>query len=161
SSLFSRRLARPHKGRSQPSHAPSWRRCRGTRLVCERLEDRTVPSNFTAATVSDLIADINAANLAGGSNTITLGATNTFNLTAENNTTNGPNGLPVIAAGDGLTIVGNGDTIARSNLKPFRLFCVAAGASLTLEDLTLTGGLAKADNSAGCGGAIFNQGALT
>jgi hypothetical protein len=42
------------------------------------LEDRTVPSNFTAATVSDLIADINAANLAGGSNAIALVAGNTY-----------------------------------------------------------------------------------
>jgi hypothetical protein len=35
-----------------------------------------VPSNFTAASVSDLIADINAANQAGGSNSIVLAAGN-------------------------------------------------------------------------------------
>jgi hypothetical protein len=56
-----------------------------------------VPSTFNAATVSDLIADINAANLVGGSNTITFVAHKTFNLTAVNNTTDGPTGLPVIA----------------------------------------------------------------
>jgi hypothetical protein len=32
------------------------------RLGAEQLEDRQVPSSFTAATVSDLIAHINAAN---------------------------------------------------------------------------------------------------
>jgi hypothetical protein len=43
-------------------------------LRLEQLEDRMLPSNFTAATVSDLIADINAANKAGGANTLTLTA---------------------------------------------------------------------------------------
>jgi hypothetical protein len=32
----------------------------------EQLEDRTLLANFTAATVSDLIADITAANASGG-----------------------------------------------------------------------------------------------
>jgi hypothetical protein len=39
-----------------------------------------VPSNFTAANVSQLIADINAANQAGSSNTITLLAGKTFTV---------------------------------------------------------------------------------
>src|ERR1700756_3202171 len=86
-------------------------RRRGLRLTLEQLEDRTVPSNFTAASVSDLIADINAANLAGGSNTITLVAGQTFGLTAVNNTTDGATGLPVIAGNDRLSIAGNGGTI--------------------------------------------------
>src|SRR6516164_3599028 len=78
------------------------------RLILEQLEDRTLPSSFTAATVSDLIADINAANAAGGSNTITLDPKTTFTLTQVNNTTAyGSNGVPVIAANDNLTIVGN------------------------------------------------------
>ena len=46
-------------------------------------------ASFTAATVSALIADINAANTAGGANTITLTAATTapYVLTAVNNTT--------------------------------------------------------------------------
>jgi len=44
------------------------------RLGAEPLEARQVPSNFTAATVSHLIADINAANRHGATNTITLTA---------------------------------------------------------------------------------------
>src|SRR2546421_6329040 len=87
---------------------------RGPRLVLERLEDRHLPSSYAAASVSDLIADINAANQAGGSNTIALAAGTTFALTAANNSTDGPTGLPVIAAHDDLTIIGNGDTIERS-----------------------------------------------
>ena len=53
------------------------------------------------------------------------------------------NGLPVIAAKDNLTIVGNGDTIERSTAVGtplFRLLDVASGGSLTLENLTLQGG---------------------
>ena len=60
-----------------------------------------------------------------------------------NNTTNGATGLPVIAANDNLTIVGNGDTIERSTATAayFRLLDVASGGSLTLQNLTLQGGL--------------------
>jgi hypothetical protein len=122
-------------------------------------------SNYTAATVADLIADINAANLAGGSNTIALVAGNTFTLTAWDNNTNGFNGLPAIAANDNLTIQGNGDTITRSTAsgtEGFRLFEVASGASLTLDNVTLQGGrLAGGTGVSVEGGAIFNQGALT
>jgi hypothetical protein len=129
-----------------------------------------VPSNFNAASVSDLIADINAANLAGGANTITLVAGNTFTLAAADNGTDGATGLPLIAANDDLTIFGNGDTIERSTAKgtpAFRLFDVAGGASLRLENMTLQGGLAYAPGGLGLsgvtrfGGAVYNQGALT
>jgi hypothetical protein len=85
------------------------------------LEERSLLSNYSAVTVSDLIADINAANAAGGTNTITLTAptTSPYVVTAVNNSTDGPTGLPVIAGGnarqaDALTIVGNGDIIERS-----------------------------------------------
>ncbi|MBI1915942.1 MAG: hypothetical protein HYS12_14585 [Planctomycetes bacterium] len=127
-----------------------------------------MPSNFTAGSVADLIADINAANAAAGSNTITLAAGATFSLNAVDNSTDGPTGLPVIARGDNLTIFGNGDTIQRSTAKgtpSFRLFDVAAGASLTLQNLTLQRGLAVPSYSGSYvtvaqGGAIYNQGTL-
>src|SRR5262249_2212407 len=137
-------------------------RCRA-RLAVERLEDRTVPANFTAATVPELIADINAANALGGPNTITLVPGAAFTLTAADNTTDGGNGLPVVAAGDDLTVLGSGDVIERSTAggtPAFRLFDVAAGASLTLASLTLQGGLALGSGAA-AGGAISSQGALT
>jgi hypothetical protein len=56
---------------------------RRTRPSLETLEERTLPSGYTAASVAALIADLNAANAAGGSNTITLAANTTFDLTAE------------------------------------------------------------------------------
>jgi hypothetical protein len=133
-------------------------------LRVKQLEDRTVPSSFTAGTVADLIADINAANTGGGSNTITLVAGTTFTLTAVDNTTDGATGLPVIAANDALTIVGNGDTIQRSTASgtpAFRLLDVASGASLTLGSLTAQNGLAQGNGVAAEGGAILNQGSLT
>ena len=137
----------------------------------EQLEDRTLPSNFFANTVSDLIADINAANAAGGINTITLTApiSSPYVVTAADNSTDGPTGLPVIGGGgkkvaaDNLTIVGNGDTIERgtaSGTPDFRLLGVASRASLTLENLTLQNGLAFGSGSSAEGGAIYNQGNL-
>ena len=155
---------------SRHTKAPaSPRRCMHPRL--EQLEDRTLMSNYSAATVSDLIADINAANAAGGTNTITLTAptTSPYVLTTVNNTTNGATALPVISGGgkkvaaDSLTIIGNGDTIERgtaSGTPDFRLFDVASGASLTLENLTLQNGLAFGSGSSAEGGAIYNQGNL-
>ena len=132
----------------------------------EQLEDRTLPSNFLAATVSDLIADIDAANAAGGTNSITLATSKTFSLTQVNNTSDGANGLPVIAAGDNLTIVGNSRTIERSSASgtpAFRLFDVASGASLTLDKLTLQNGyvLGLPFPTQDYGGAIYSNGSLT
>jgi hypothetical protein len=129
------------------------------------LEDRTLPSSYTALTASDLIADINAANSAGGANTITLTAptTSPYVLTAADNSTDGATGLPVVAKHDTLTIVGNGDTVERSTASgtpAFRLFDVASAASLTLQNLTLQNGLAFGSGAPADGGAIYNQGAL-
>jgi hypothetical protein len=161
---FVRRALDPTLPQGHRAHRRATSR-RGLRLSLEQLEDRTLPSNFTAATVSELIADINAANHAGGSNTITLTApfTSPYVLTAADNSTDGPTGLPVIAANDGLTIVGNGDIIARSTAAgtpAFRLFDVAGGASLTLQSLTLQGGLAFGAGVSAEGGAVYNQGTL-
>jgi hypothetical protein len=125
----------------------------------EQCEDRALLASYTAASASDLINDINAANAAGGANTITLATQTTFTLTQANNTSDGaPTGLPVVAAGDNLTIVGSNDTIERSTAPGtpgFRLFDVASGASLTLQNMTLqNGGLV------GNGGAIYSNGGL-
>jgi hypothetical protein len=112
-----------------------------------------------AATVPELIAGIIAANQTADADTIALAAGSTFTLTEVNNSTSGPTGLPTIAANSGnLTIAGNGDIIERSTaigIPGFRLFDIAAGASLTLENLTLQGGVGRP------GGALYNQGALT
>ena len=128
-----------------------------------------LPSTYSAATASDLIADINAANTAGGANTIVLTAptSSSYVLTAVNNTTDGATGTPVISGGtkkvpaDNLMIVGNGDFIARGSGTPaFRLFDVASGGSLTLQNMTVYNGLAYGPGTAAQGGAIRNAGAL-
>src|SRR4051794_5055304 len=94
----------------------------------ELLEPRRLLASFTASSVAELIGDINAANAAGGANTITLAPRTPFKLSAVNNNADSPNGLPVIAAGNDLTVVGNGDTIERgtgASMPAFRLFDVA------------------------------------
>jgi hypothetical protein len=155
--VFSHRDARRSR-RPRPSTAR-----RRVPLGLTQLEGRTLPSSFTASTVKDLINDINAANTQGGSNAITLAASTTFDLTRAANTSDGPTGLPVIAAADNLTITGQGgDIIQRdTSAKAFRLFDVANGATLTLNNLTLQNGLAFGSGSSAAGGAISNQGSLT
>ena len=142
-------------------------RLKKARFTLEPLEARALLASFTAASVSALIADINAANTNGGANTITLTAATTapYVLTEA--------GFG-IRAKDTLTIIGNGDTIERSTAAGtpiFRLFYVNAGGSLTLENLTIQGGSATQpvfSNEVPLsvaigndGGAIFDQGALT
>jgi hypothetical protein len=136
----------------------------------EAFEDRCLPSGLpypTAATVSQLIADINYADNSGGAFTINLKPSTTFDLIKADNKTNGANGLPVIGSSKAvdLTIVGNGDPIERvgnrSGSNAFRLFDVAPGASLTLDHVTLQGGWASGTGAAGDGGAVYNQGTLT
>jgi hypothetical protein len=131
----------------------------------EPLETRRLLAAFTASSVPELIADINAANAAGGSNTITLTPGTTFTLNAVNNYYyDGPAGLPMIADLDNLTILGNAATIQRSTTRgtpPFRLFSVGYFASLTLNNLTLSGGLvSNFEGSVGVGGAIDSDGTL-
>jgi hypothetical protein len=145
------------------SPRPPVRQRRPAQLRLEQLEDRALPSAYTAATVSDLIADFVATNHHGGANTITLAANTAFVLTAVDNTRDGATGLPVIKAGNDLTLVGNGDTIERSTasgIPDFRLLAVDGGGSLTAANLTLQNGLAFGAGAAAEGGAIYNQGTL-
>jgi len=149
----------------------------------ETLEDRLAPASFIVTSTADsgagtLRAAVDAANAAGGTNTITTAASvagQTVTLTS-NDTTNpfafGPTGL-VIAAGDDLTITGGdaslGLTISGGNTH--RVFGVLTGGTLTVQYVTITGGLAQGGTGgngngagggggAGLGGAIFNAGTL-
>ena len=129
-----------------------------------------------------LISAITTANTNNQADTILLAFGCTYTLTAINNNTFGPNGLPAIlndGASHGLTLLGNGATIARSSAidtPDFRLFYVSPDSSLSLKNITLlngravgfAGGNGAAENvgpnnggagggSAGVGGAIFNN----
>ncbi len=121
------------------------------------MEDRTLLSSYIAYNAADLAADIAASNVGGGSNQITLGADpgSPYVLTQA---------LPAIASGDNLTVIGNGDTIERSTgptTPAFRLFQVDKAASLNLQDLTLSHGLAQGWGPAAEGGAVYSSGTLT
>jgi hypothetical protein len=110
--------------------------------------------------VACLIAAIHEANANGEANTIALEA-GTYTLTAVDNTTDGPNGLPSITSEFLLTIQGpwaESTLIEREASAPlFRLIQVAATGTLTLEELTLQGG--QVSNPGG--GGINNSGSLT
>jgi hypothetical protein len=97
--------------------------------------------------------DADFGNCAGvgayGADTINLTA-GTYNLTAIDNDANG---LPVITDPDGLTINGNGSTLARTlgNVAPFFRFIQVDAGPLTINGLTLSGGNVNLAN----GGAIL------
>jgi predicted outer membrane repeat protein len=105
-----------------------------------------------------LIAVLNTANGSGAPSTICL-TQSVYTLMTGDNTTDGANGLPSIT-GD-ITLVGNGATIQRDPAAPaFRLFHIAANGSLTLDTLTVNGGLASGTAPGDDGGAVYNRGTL-
>jgi hypothetical protein len=74
------------------------------------------------------------------------------------------NGLPVITTD--ITINGSGATITRASSAPsFRILAVSSAGILTLNRLTISGGLADADCPNPfptiCGGGIASRGTLT
>ena len=91
---------------------------------------------------------INTANTTAGETTIGLNSNQQANcvytLTAVDNTTNGPNGLPVINRPTyKITIMGNGATIERSSAAgtaEFRILYVSASSNAEIRDLTLKNG---------------------
>ncbi|MEE9293812.1 MAG: hypothetical protein V3W34_02450, partial [Phycisphaerae bacterium] len=85
----------------------------------------------------------------------------TITLTEEDNETDGTNGLPSVTSV--LTINGNETTVRRDPAEAtpnFRIFHVAAGGDLTLNDLTVSNGWACCLGSAGRGGGIWTVGEL-
>ncbi len=147
--------------------------------VFELLELRAMLSTTTVTDFKDdgagsLRAAITASNSdPGGSfDTIDLNS-GTYNLTIPNNgtydSTNVKGDLDVTNTNHRLIIIGQGSTgpnatiIDQTTLD--RVFAVAAGADLLLEDVEVTGGTAETDASGGTteadGGGILNLGGLT
>ena len=111
-----------------------------------------------AGDVPCLIAAINQANANGEQNTIRLEA-GTYTLTAIDDSSPGEfgeNGLPVITS----TLIIRGQEAETTIIEPaagaprFRLLHVAMAGTLTLQGLTLRGGVALA-------GGLFNRGTVT
>ena len=122
--LRQRLLGQPRK-RSRPRKAAA-----EARLGVEALENRIVPAVFNAATVGGGSSRTSAwPTPIASANTINLTGARALPLTSVNNSTDGPNGLPVIGStvASTLTINGNGNTIQRDQpRRPFRFFDIAS-----------------------------------
>ena len=122
------------------------------------LIEAMVNANADAAVHADCAAG-------SGADTIALQADALYFLTATNNTADGPNGLPSITGT--LTILGSGASIIRNTTASppnFRLFHVAAGGNLTLDNVNLRNGRVEPSGTNQFllgGGAIMNRGAVT
>jgi hypothetical protein len=108
--------------------------------------------------VAALIAAITAANAKRQNDVINLAAC-TYTLTAVENHTDGPNGLPSIISRIKINGAGAAQTIITRNpaAAPFRLVHDARSGNLVLQGVSLTNGLL----ASGTGGGLFNAGALT
>jgi predicted outer membrane repeat protein len=96
---------------------------------------------FQCPSVPCLLAAINTANANGEDDTIQLEA-GTYLLTAVDNETDGPNGLPPITSTVTLQGAGAETTVIErdASAPEFRIFHVAAAGSLTLDGLAIRGG---------------------
>jgi len=127
----------------------------------------TIDVDEVTCTLSDAITAANTDTATGGctagSGVDTLNLTADVVLTAVDNTTYGDTGLPIITSG--MIIEGNGHTISRQSGAPnFRILVASgAGARVTLNDLTLTGGATPASGAGYIrygGGVLVYNGAL-
>jgi len=121
----------------------------------------------TACTLVDAITSANTDAAAGGcpagngADTIVLPTGSTQSLTAVDNITLGPTGLPLITST--VTIRGRNSTIQReSNAPEFRILAVDSSGDLTLHSTTVSGGRSTAyyPNHLD-GGGVYNSGILT
>jgi hypothetical protein len=135
-----------------------------------------VVTNLNASGTGSLAAAVAAADTAGAPAVISFQSGLQGTITESSPDTNaaatgaGPSAF-VIRNNANITINGadGGNGIAISGNSAMRQFYIASGASLTLEDLTLTSGKAQGGSGghtgggggAGLGGAIFNAGTVT
>ncbi len=143
-------------------------RLRRARPAVEWLEDRTLPSAMPYALPADatqLAADFSYANSNPGSYTINLPSSTTYSLTTTSATDSLTGSLLSVAPHVSLSVVGSTDDIITQFVtnpsSGNRLLEVQSGGSLTLSNLTLTGGRAQGSETAAEGGAILSWGALT
>jgi hypothetical protein len=178
--LERRFLARSDRGGVLMSRGVVWRYAR--RLKFESLESRRVLATITVTNLNDAVVvapgsapgtlrqAVYDANQTPGADTIQFASnlSGSVNLSVVDDTTFGSSALVVSSP---ITIAGNanGITIARhTEAVETRLFRVTAAGDLTLQSLSLTGGIARGAHAslldqgggAGMGGAIYNEGVL-
>lgn len=134
----------------------------GAALLLALGHDQGIAATINVDASCSLINAITAANTdtvvggcraGSGADTIVLAPESTHVLTDVNNSTYGPTGLPVVSSE--ITIQGNGSTIKRGSGAPeFRLISVNPDGNLTLQQITITGGLASGEDFVGRGGGI-------
>jgi hypothetical protein len=121
-----------------------------------------------AVAAANADAETDLGDIGSGADTIQFDAalSGAVELSTVGDATAGPSALLIDSP---MTIVGNssGITIQRSGAAEMRLIRVATGASLTLDRITLTGGVVRAaaglpgeNGDDARGGAIFNEGTL-
>ena len=119
-------------------------------FVVDRLGDTGAGSGLTG----DIRYCITQADLSANA-----GSTITFDTALTGKTFTLSHGQLVIS--DAMTITGPGaSSLTISGNNSSRLFEVASGGSLTLENATLSGGLAQSTGAAAEGGAIYSSGTL-
>nr|MDQ3566132.1 hypothetical protein [Pseudomonadota bacterium] len=128
----------------------------------------TINVDGTTCTLVDAITSANTDAAAGGcaagngADTIVLPTGSTQSLTALDNTTHGPTGLPLITST--VTIRGRNSTIRRESGAPeFRILAVASSGDLTLDSTMVSGGINALDFIPYFpgGGGVYNSGILT
>jgi hypothetical protein len=153
-------------------------------ILMEAIEPRVLMSTYTVTNLNvsgngSLNAAVASAITAGGSSTINFQS----NLAGTITETTPDSNASATGAGPAAFVINNnasitingadgGSGISLSGNSAMRLFYIASGASLELDDITLTGGMAQGGNGgsgdgaggggAGLGGAVFvNGGSLT
>lgn len=120
----------------------------------------TQAATFTVGNATELIAAINTANANGVADVITLTGNIDMNCLMAVFTVDGNNVLPSITSD--IAIIGNGFTIARISTRMCRIFHVAGGGNLTLNNVTLSNGYAFESGPVTLpGGGIYNRGTVT
>ncbi len=131
--------------------------CAGVLTVFAFSASEAATYTCSGGDVSCLIATINAANANGQVNTIRL-AEGIYTLTAVDNGSDGPTGLPSVTST--LTIAGAGaivTTVERAvDVSRFRIFHVGSEGVLTLRRMTIRGGDAQGFG----GGAVRANGSV-
>jgi hypothetical protein len=176
------RLNRQVRGRSGLGKINRSRTRRDARFGLDLLEDRCLLSNYTVTNTNYSGAQSLGAAIAAAINSddshaqidFTLPVNSTISLNASDkdaSSTFGPTAYVISGSGVNITIDGSGAPgLTISGAGAIREFAVTSTASLTLEDLTVSGGLAQGfaggaggfsgagGGGAGMGGAVYDDG---